>query len=35
MGESIPETPPETYTLNESGVTRDSDGASIPEDDAA
>jgi len=33
MTEPIPETPPETYTLNESGVTRASDRASIPEDD--
>jgi len=33
MTEPIPETSPETYTLSESGVTRDSDGASIPDDD--
>ena len=33
MTEPIPETPPETYTLAESGVTRASDRASIPADD--
>ena len=33
MTEPIPETPPETYTLSESGVIRASDGASIPDDD--
>ena len=33
MTEKIPETPPERYVLAEYGVTRDSDGASIPEDD--
>jgi len=33
MTEPIPETPPETYTLAEFGVTRASDRASIPDDD--
>ena len=33
MTEQIPETPPETYTLAEFGVTRASDRASIPDDD--
>ena len=33
MTEPITETPPESYTLNEYGVTRDSDRASIPESD--
>ena len=33
MTEPIPETPPESYALSEFGVIRDSDGASIPDDD--
>ena len=33
MTEPIPDPIPETYTLSEFGVTRGSDGASIPESD--